>query len=74
MNCSIQGCPGQYESRRIVHTVGHGNELMVVENVPADVCDVCADTLLAPDTVRHLEKLIRDRSTPEKFAPVYDYV
>jgi YgiT-type zinc finger domain-containing protein len=74
MNCSIQGCPGRYEDRRIVHTIRHGNDLMVVENVPADVCDVCADVLLAPDTIRHLEKLVRDRVEPEKFAPVYDYV
>jgi YgiT-type zinc finger domain-containing protein len=74
MNCSIQGCPGRYESRQIIHTVRRGDDLLVVENVPAEVCDVCSDTLLTPDTVRHLERLIHERATPEKFAPVYDYV
>jgi hypothetical protein len=37
------------------------------------VCDVCSDTLLAPDTIRHLEELIHRRATPEKFVPLYDY-
>lgn len=74
MNCSIKGCPGVYEARTIVHTVKKGNDVVVFENVPAEVCDVCSDTLLAPETIRHLEALIRDRGKPAKFAPVYDYM
>jgi YgiT-type zinc finger domain-containing protein len=73
MNCSIKGCPGKYESKVIVHTVRRGDELIVIENVPADVCNICSDTLLAPDTVRHLEKIIERRTAPEKYAPLYDY-
>ena len=73
MKCGIQGCPGRYESKVIVHTVRHGDELMVVENVPAEVCDVCSDTLLAPETVRHLEELIRRQAAPERFVPLSDY-
>jgi hypothetical protein len=34
---------------------------------------ICADTLLAPDTIRHLERLIRRKAKPERFAPVYAY-
>ena len=74
MKCSIDGCPGQYDRQLIVHTVKHGDEVIVFQDVPADVCDVCSDTLLAPETVRHLEELMRRRKQPHKHAPVYEYV
>jgi YgiT-type zinc finger domain-containing protein len=74
MKCSIKGCPGHYEPRLIVHTVKQGEELMVFDDVPAEVCDVCSDTLLAPDTLRHLDALIKKRSGhPRSMAPVYAY-
>ena len=74
MKCSIQGCPGRYEQRTIVHTVKRGDDVLVFEGVPAEVCYVCSDTLLAPETIRHIEKLIEDRAEPHKHAPVYAYV
>jgi YgiT-type zinc finger domain-containing protein len=73
MKCSIQGCPGHYEHRLIVHTVKRGAEVIVFEDVPAEVCDVCSDTLLAPETIRHLERLMKQESKPKKHAPVYAY-
>ncbi len=73
MKCSIQGCPGRYELRNIVHTVKHGDDVLVFEGVPAEVCDVCSDTLLAPDTIRHIEKLLKDHAEPRRLAPVYAY-
>jgi YgiT-type zinc finger domain-containing protein len=74
LKCSIQGCPGEYRSQLILHTIKHGEDVFVFENVPADVCDVCADVLLAPSTVRHLEQILHQKIEPEKFAPIYEYV
>ncbi len=74
MKCSIKGCPGVYEAKTIIHAVKRGNEVLVFENVPADVCDVCSDTLLAPETIRKLEALIRNKTKPERFAALYEYV
>jgi YgiT-type zinc finger domain-containing protein len=74
MKCSIQGCPGEYENKLIVHTVKRGAEVLVFEDVPAEVCNICSDTLLAPETVRHIEGLIRQKSKPGRYAPVYVYV
>ncbi|RJP19216.1 MAG: YgiT-type zinc finger protein [Candidatus Omnitrophota bacterium] len=74
MKCSIQGCPGEYENRLIIHTVKRGKDILVFENVPAEVCDVCSDMLLAPETIRRLEELMQQRETPKKYAPLYDYV
>ena len=73
MKCSIQGCPGEYESRLIVHTVKPGGEVLVFEDVPAETCNVCSDMLLAPETIRHLEELMRQKTKPDRYAPLYEY-
>jgi YgiT-type zinc finger domain-containing protein len=73
MKCCIQGCPGEYEHRFIVHAVKRGSNVLVFDNVPADVCDVCSDILLAPETIRHLEELMKRNPEPEKHIPVYTY-
>ena len=72
-NCSIQGCTGQYESKTITHTVRHNGDLMVIDHVPAEVCSVCGDVLLDAGTIRRLETLQKDRSTPDRTVPVYEY-
>ena len=59
MKCSIAGCPGEYEAQTVAHTVRHRGRLIVIDHVPAEVCSICGDVLLAPDTVRHIEALLR---------------
>lgn len=71
MKCSIQGCPGEYVARRIVHTIKRNGKVLVFENVPAEVCDICSDTLLSPETIRRIESLITEHAEPERHAPVY---
>lgn len=73
MKCSIQGCPGRYEAGRIVHTLHKGAEIYIFEHVPAEVCSDCGDTLLAPETIRHIERLLSSKGKPGKMAPVYEY-
>ena len=73
MKCSIEGCPGQYEERQIVHTVQYQGQIIVIEHVPAEVCSVCGDVLLKPETVRRIEELLRARKQPLRTAPVYEY-
>ncbi len=73
MKCSIEGCAGEYELRSIVHTVRHQGEVIVIDHVPAEVCTVCGDVLLKPDTVRRIEALLRVRPRAAKTAPVYEF-
>ena len=73
MKCSIKGCPGHYERRLIVHTVRRDHKVLVFEDVPAEVCDVCSDKLLAPETIRHLEALMKQDTRPRSHAPVFAY-
>ena len=74
MKCTIQGCPGNYEDRRILHTVRHRGKVVVIDKVPAEVCDVCGDVLLQPETVTQLEQLLQTVKEPKQTAPVYEFV
>jgi len=73
MQCSIQGCTGEYEDQDVVHTVAHGGQTIVIEGVPAEVCSVCGDTLLSPETVHGIEGLLKSHEKPIKTAPVFEF-
>ena len=73
MKCTIRGCPGEYEHRFIIHTVQHKNSVVVIEDVPADVCQVCGDVLLTPETVQHIEQILKHQSQPKRTVPVFEY-
>ena len=57
MKCHIDGCPGEYEQREVVHAVRQGNRIIVIDHVPAEVCTICGNVLFTPETVRRFEQL-----------------
>lgn len=73
MKCSIQGCPGRYEQKEIIHTVRQGGQIRVLEHVPAEVCNICGDTILSPRTIRRIDALLKSKRQPQKVVPLYDY-
>ena len=73
MKCTIPGCSGEYEDRRIVQTARHAGRLVVIESVPAEVCSVCGDVLLRPETIRRIERTLRKAGKPDRTALVYEY-
>lgn len=73
MKCSIEGCPGEYEDRTVVHTVRRQGQVIVIDHVPAEVCSVCGDVLLRPETVRRIEELLRRPAPPSATVPLYEY-
>ena len=73
MKCTIVGCPGEYETRSIVHTVRHHERVVVIDHVPADVCSVCGDVLLGPETIRRIEELLETPSRPAATVPLYEF-
>lgn len=73
MNCTIQGCPGVYETREIVHTVRSHGSLRVIDHVPAEVCSICGDTLLTPETIRAIEGILSIPGSPASSVPLYEY-
>lgn len=74
MKCSIEHCPGESEPRKVVHTVRYRGNVVVIDDVPAEVCPVCGDVLLTPEAVRHIEQLLASGANPNKTAPVYEFV
>lgn len=73
MKCTLRSCPGQYEERRIVQAHRHGDRITVINDVPAQVCDICGDVLLTVDTVRRIEDIVREGGTPSRMASVYEF-
>lgn len=73
MKCTLRECPGQYEQRNVIHTVRKNGQIIVIDHVPAEVCDVCGDVLLTPETVRHIEALLNNRPSPCQVVPAYEY-
>ncbi len=63
----------EYEERQIVYTVRYQGQIKVIDHVPADVCTLCGDILLKPETVRHIEKLLKAKAKPAQTAPLYEY-
>ena len=73
MRCSIEGCPGEYEERRIVHSVRYQGQVIVIDHVPVEICSMCGDVLLKPQTVRRVEMLLRSAIRPVSTVPLYEY-
>jgi YgiT-type zinc finger domain-containing protein len=73
MECSIERCSGNYEEQQVTHTVRQKGEVVVIDHVPAEVCALCGDVLLKPETVRRIEKLLHAPTRPSKRVPLYEY-
>ena len=61
------------ETGRVMHTVRHGGQVIVIDHVPAEVCSVCSDVLLRPETVRRIEALLEEQNQPASTVPLYEY-
>lgn len=75
MECTLRGCPGSYEHRTITHAVRREDKIIVIDHVPAEVCNVCGDTLLTPETSEKLDEILADyeQRQPADSAPVYEF-
>jgi YgiT-type zinc finger domain-containing protein len=71
--CSVDGCSGKYEEREIIQTVRYHGRPIVIDHVPAEVCSICGDVQLKPETVRKIERLLREATQPVATAPVYEF-
>jgi hypothetical protein len=56
-----------------VHPVRHRGQVVVIDHVPGEVCSICGDVLFTPETVRRLEALLRESSTPSRSVPLYEF-
>jgi YgiT-type zinc finger domain-containing protein len=72
--CRNQGCPGHYEEERITEALrfpdGH---IIVIDDIPALVCDFCGDTLIDPDAAEELERIKAGAAPATGSVPLYRY-
>ncbi len=60
---------------RVAYTLEQSGKFFIVENVPARVCQETGEQYFAPETVEHIQTIIKSRKRPDRMieTPVYDY-
>ncbi len=59
----------------VTYTLEYGGKFYIIEHVPARVCRETGEQYFAPETVEHIQALIKGNKAPEKVieTPVYEY-
>ena len=73
MKCDVCGSP--MSEQMVTYTIQLDEKFVVVEHVPAKVCDQCGERLYSPDTVERLQKTVWDQRSPSRVlqTPVFDF-
>ena len=73
MKCDV--CGSLMSEQMVTYTIQMDDKLVVVEHVPAKVCDQCGEWLYSPDTVERLQKTVWDQRSPSRVlqTPVFDF-
>ena len=59
----------------VTYTLEHGGRFYLIEHVPARVCQETGEQYFSPETVEHIQTLIKSRKKPAKTieTPVFEY-
>ncbi len=59
----------------VTYALEYGGRFYLVERVPARVCRETGEQYFAPETVEHIQSLIKSRKKPDKTieTPVFEY-
>ena len=60
---------------QVTYTIKHQGKFYIIENVPVRVCQETGEELFSPETVAHIQSLIKKQKKPDRIieTPVYDY-
>jgi YgiT-type zinc finger domain-containing protein len=74
MTCEVCGVGGRRE-QSIRYSLSIGDGLVVIDHVPATVCDHCGETSLRPEIVASLQRTIWQKRPPARVieTPVYEF-
>jgi YgiT-type zinc finger domain-containing protein len=74
MTCDVRGA-GERKLQEIRYTLTIGERLVVVDRVPAEVCDRCGEISLAPAVVERLQHAVwKERPSKMVETEVYEFV
>jgi len=70
-------CKGPVKADHITHIHRWGEQIIILEDVPADVCQQCGEVYFAPDVLKTLDRLtegkLKERPKKELRVPVYSF-
>lgn len=69
--CNV--CRGHLKHQKVTYTQFHKGKLVVVENVPAWVCEQCGERYYDPDVAERLLTVIRSGRAPDRMIEVGVY-
>ncbi|OIO72676.1 MAG: hypothetical protein AUJ85_09670 [Elusimicrobia bacterium CG1_02_37_114] len=72
MKCDL--CGGKVIEKKVSYILFYEGHWVIVENVPASVCQQCGERLFAPKVVEELQNTIWSKQSPVKKieTPVFD--
>jgi len=67
-------CGGELEERAVTHPQEYKGGIIILENMPAEVCSQCGEVLIRPDVLEKMQKVVWSETAPRRTArvPVYD--
>jgi len=65
----------QFKDQDVTYILELGDEIIIVEHVPARVNTETGERLFAPETVKRIQAILQSRVAPKKIihAPVFDF-
>ena len=70
-------CKGTMTAEFITHVHKWGEQVIILEDVPADVCQQCGEVYFAPDVLQAMDRLVGDKQKEkpkrELRVPVYSF-
>lgn len=60
---------------QVTYTIEHQGKFYIIEHVPARVCKETGEQYFAPETVEHIQEVIKGNKKPVRTieTPVYNY-
>ena len=73
MSCVF--CGGNVVAQNVTFLYEQDGQVLVIQNVPAEVCTTCGEKTFAPDIADEILKFAKRRFVPIKLieVPVFDY-
>ena len=66
----------QMVETEVTYTLEHAGRVCIVEHVPARVCKETSEQFFSPETVEHIQAILKGKQEPTRVVetPVYEYV
>ena len=71
MNCPF--CKGELEARLIRYVQDYKGKIVVIDNVPADVCTQCSEPLIRPDIAERVQQIVWGKLPNHKVVQAESY-